>query len=306
MILLKLEFFRYLETIERFGTISTAAEELHMSRQSLHAAINQLEDELGVPLLKRQARGVVLTEEGKQACEIAQDCQRKLCQLKTSSAPIKGTLHVSGTQVVLSSYLSEILSTLHRDYPLITLKTTISDIDDIINKYTAHEIDLGFIALSKEKIQKLEQKRPDLQVVPFGHYEIGVRLAKTSLWAKHKCLSSSFLKNVQVLYNCTEEHALKQAQYELFRPSNQTKTIFEPIHSVYKKMIINEMGVGIEPILPPQKSAKEIAQASESIVCIPFQDVPKQYVAYLVDATTPFSAQAMVFLNLINYLFTDD
>lgn len=57
---------RYFVAIADSGTFSRAAETLRISQPSLSQQIRNLEDELGVELLSRHARGVALTELGQQ------------------------------------------------------------------------------------------------------------------------------------------------------------------------------------------------------------------------------------------------
>ncbi|EKZ2232737.1 TPA: LysR family transcriptional regulator [Klebsiella pneumoniae] len=56
----------YFIRIAELGNISKAALDLHISQPSLSASIAKLEDELGVPLLSRQSRGVLLTGAGQE------------------------------------------------------------------------------------------------------------------------------------------------------------------------------------------------------------------------------------------------
>ena len=55
----------YFKTIVEEGTISKAAQVLHMAQPPLSTQLKQLEDELGVQLLKRGHRKVELTQAGK-------------------------------------------------------------------------------------------------------------------------------------------------------------------------------------------------------------------------------------------------
>ena len=55
---------KYFQTTARLEHITRAAEVLHISQPSLTQAIHLLEDELGVPLFRREGRRVVLTEFG--------------------------------------------------------------------------------------------------------------------------------------------------------------------------------------------------------------------------------------------------
>jgi DNA-binding transcriptional LysR family regulator len=56
---------RYFVTVAEEGSITRAAEKLHISQPTLSQAISQLEADLGLSLLERHGRGVRLTAEGE-------------------------------------------------------------------------------------------------------------------------------------------------------------------------------------------------------------------------------------------------
>ena len=55
---------RYFQTIAKHEHITRAAEELHISQPSLSQSMHLLEEELGVPLFRKQGRRIALTEFG--------------------------------------------------------------------------------------------------------------------------------------------------------------------------------------------------------------------------------------------------
>ena len=62
---------RYFVAIAKAGSISQAALALHIAQPSLSQHMAAIEEELGVSLLKRHARGVKLTAEGRQLADAA-------------------------------------------------------------------------------------------------------------------------------------------------------------------------------------------------------------------------------------------
>jgi LysR family transcriptional regulator, benzoate and cis,cis-muconate-responsive activator of ben and cat genes len=62
---MELRHLRYFVAVARNENISQASKRLHVSQPSLSRQIRDLEDEVGIPLLKRSAKAVELTEAGQ-------------------------------------------------------------------------------------------------------------------------------------------------------------------------------------------------------------------------------------------------
>jgi len=63
----------YFVSIVRWGGVNRAAEQLHLTPQTLSGQISQLEERLGVALFRRVGRRLELTETGKLALSYAED-----------------------------------------------------------------------------------------------------------------------------------------------------------------------------------------------------------------------------------------
>lgn len=64
---------KYFNAVCTYGTVSGAAESLHIAQPSLSNSIKELENEFGVTLFKRQHRGMVLTEAGEILLKMSLD-----------------------------------------------------------------------------------------------------------------------------------------------------------------------------------------------------------------------------------------
>lgn len=68
-----LQALQYFESAARHLNFTTAAQELGTTQPAISARIQQLESRLGVPLFKRQHRGVVLTPDGARLMQAVQE-----------------------------------------------------------------------------------------------------------------------------------------------------------------------------------------------------------------------------------------
>ena len=61
----------YAEILAQHHSMQKAADALHISKSGLSLAITQLENELGVKLFERSAKGTYLTKKGRQLLVLA-------------------------------------------------------------------------------------------------------------------------------------------------------------------------------------------------------------------------------------------
>ncbi|MCB1454549.1 MAG: LysR family transcriptional regulator, partial [Rhizobiaceae bacterium] len=93
------------------GSFTHAAETLHLSQSAISRQVSALEQEVGVPLFHRHARGLVLTEQGDMLYRTAHEVLMKLENVtlrltETKDRP-SGVLRVSTTVGLGSGWLTE-------------------------------------------------------------------------------------------------------------------------------------------------------------------------------------------------------
>ena len=72
MIQLNFNHLRYFHAIVAHGTLTLAAQHLHISQSALSIQLRKLEDALGCALFERKHKGLTLTEEGRMVHDYAQ------------------------------------------------------------------------------------------------------------------------------------------------------------------------------------------------------------------------------------------
>lgn len=94
---------RYFLTVAREGTITRAAESLHIAQPSLSKQLMELEAQLGKPLLIRGKRKITLTEDGvllrKRAEEIVSLLEKTEQELTADHGTLSGEIAVGGMPI---------------------------------------------------------------------------------------------------------------------------------------------------------------------------------------------------------------
>lgn len=75
--MIEIYLLEQLDAFARFGTLSKAAEELHISQPALSRSMQRLEDETGVQLFERNKNRISLNENGKLAARYASEILAK-------------------------------------------------------------------------------------------------------------------------------------------------------------------------------------------------------------------------------------
>jgi DNA-binding transcriptional LysR family regulator len=113
------------------GSFTHAAERLHLSQSAISRQVSALEQDVGVPLFNRHARGLVLTEQGELLFRTAHDVLVKLETIKSKLTEAKdrpsGQLRVTTTVGLGAGWLTERLQEFLDLYPDIQLQLILAN-----------------------------------------------------------------------------------------------------------------------------------------------------------------------------------
>jgi len=144
---LNLRHLSYLVALAREGHYGRAAMAVHVTQPTLSAAINQLESELGVPLvLRSRQRFQALTAEGRQTLAWAQRILADCESLQQSLGELKGALkgHLSIGVIPTAEPLIARLTRAVRDrYPGISVTLLSRTSREIERGLAEHRLDAG-------------------------------------------------------------------------------------------------------------------------------------------------------------------
>jgi DNA-binding transcriptional LysR family regulator len=137
------------------GSVSGAARDLSISQSSVTEAIRSLEDDLGVALFERQARGLLITHKGsaflRHARQILADVATARTTFQVDAETATGRLSLGVTSLVAGYVLSDILQRYRRAFPQVDLNVIEDNGDYLQHLLIGGELDVAVLLTSSVK-----------------------------------------------------------------------------------------------------------------------------------------------------------
>lgn len=182
-----LKQLRYFLTICEEGQITAAAKKLHMAQPPLSQQLKALEEELGVMLVKRGNRNILLTEAGEllkeKATHILQACEDMKLEIRDGSRGIKLTLRIGIVPSSHAVFLHHGIQSFHQEYPNTSFDMKEGNTFQVMEMLEKGVIEIGVVRTpfpqNRFCIQKI-MREPMVAVVLKNHNPF----AKTQLQVK--------------------------------------------------------------------------------------------------------------------------
>ena len=173
---LTLRQLQYALGVARLGSFRKAAEACAIAQPSLSAQVAQLESTLGVVLFERRARGVVVTEAGREILDRAERTLLAADDLVAAAErrrdPDAGTMRVGVIPTVAPYLLPEVAPRLRQRFPRLQLLWVEEKTAVLLARLEAGTLDAAIVALDQD-LGDLEHEElgrdPFLLAVPVGH-----------------------------------------------------------------------------------------------------------------------------------------
>ena len=121
----------YIDAVSKAGSIRKAAETLAITSTALNRRILAMEEELGVPIFERLARGVRLTTAGEilihHIREQLTDMERVKSQIADLTGERRGHVSIACSQALLSFFLPEQIAIYRKEHPAVTFSVLLRD-----------------------------------------------------------------------------------------------------------------------------------------------------------------------------------
>jgi LysR family transcriptional regulator, hydrogen peroxide-inducible genes activator len=154
-----------------------AAERLNLSQPALSAQVAQLEEDLGVLLLERTRRRVLLTPVGREVTARARAILRDVAELEAaarqSGAPLSGTLRVGVLRTLGPYLLPHMLGAMRANFPDLKLYLREEPRNQLLAELDSGELDMVLVHHAPRDDEHLTVlpmfREPLWAVLPLGH-----------------------------------------------------------------------------------------------------------------------------------------
>lgn len=254
---MEIRVLRYFLAIAREGSITNAANFLHVTQPTLSRQIHDLEKELGQKLFTRGSHSMTLTAEGmilrKRAEEIVSMVDKTEAEFNYMENAIGGDIYIGGGETDAIKLIAEIAKDLRANYPGIRYHLYSGNSEDVTERLDKGLLDFGIL------IQPANITKYDYINIP-AKDTWGVVMRKDSPLAKKEAILKEDLLDVPLI--CSRQAiSLERSQNEFidwFGEDFEKLDIVTTFNLVYNAAIMVEAGIGYAVTID------KIANTSES------------------------------------------
>lgn len=294
---MNLEQFEYVVAISKTGSISIAADQMHVSQAAISKSISKLEQELGFKLFTRSRLGTEPTHRGRIIIDKIYDILAKIEEIKEESQIesklIEGEVRFSVGPNFMA-VLTKSIILFKQDYPNVRLSISSKTSEEVIQDLKEDRTDLGLIYFHNQDSDSLKDltmnKMLDSRmVVCVGR---GTPLASRKSVTPQELLSYSFV-NIDGVYSnwYLEDFTSKYGPVNLVFKSNNIellkRTIAEGVaigmfieYSMLNDPLIQNGEIVIVPIINHEPTTISLGWARSTHKH--FSIAQKEFLKYLI------------------------
>lgn len=246
---MNLRDLQYLVALADHRHFSHAAEACFVSQPTLSTQIKKLEDELGVTLVERTPRKVLLTDVGREVARRARDVLNEVEQIR---AVARGTMNPESGSVRLGIFptlapylLSHVVPMLRARFPQLELRLVEEKTEVVLTMLREGRLDAGIVALP---LHDDSLHSEFLFEEPFV-----LAVSRSHPLAKRKNLKMADLANERLLL-LEDGHCLRDQALEVCHLSGASeKTGFRATSlETLRQMVAADVGITLLPTLAVQ------------------------------------------------------
>lgn len=295
MIVMEIRVLRYFLAVAREGTISGAAEILHMSQPTLSRQLMDMEDSFGKKLFIRGNRHISLTEDGmllrKRAEEIIDLVDKTEMEMTSSNETISGEIYIGAGETETIRPIIKIAKKLTEDYPGISYHLFSGNAEDVTEKLDKGLLDFGLVigTADNKKYNSLNLPITDLW---------GVLMRKDSPLAEKDFITPEDLWDSPLI--CSRQGLFqKSALANWFKKDMGKLNIVSTYNLIFNAAVMVEEGFGYALSLD-----KLVKTTDNDVLCFrPFKPTLEIEVSIIWKKYQVFSQAAEEFLKRLHEAF---
>lgn len=285
--MLEFRVLRYFLAIAREGSITGAAESLHLAQPTLSRQIQDLERQLGKQLFIRGKKKVTLTEEGNflrsRAQEMLNLMERTEIAFSKDNEDIRGDIFLGAAETPAMDFIAEIFRGIQEDYPQVRFHIWSGDADAVMERLEKGLIDMGLL------LGPVEQEKYDYLHLPHAD-SYGLLMPTDSSLAKKQTLSVDDILGLPLIFP-DQTYSGHQRISRLGIPYD-TLNVVATYNLLYNAVFLVEQGIGCAFCLEGMVHT----EAHRNIVFRPFSPALKLEQYIVTKKYQTFSAAVKLFL----------
>ena len=240
---MEIRVLRYFLTVAREGSITRAANFLHLTQPTLSRQLQDLEKELGQKLFIRGSHNISLTPEGmilrKRAEEIVDMVDKTESVFRSISDTVSGDIYIGGGETESMKYIAEVIKDMREEYPAIKYHLYSGNAEDVTERLDKGLLDFGI------SIQPTDLSKYEYITLPSKDVW-GVLMKKDSALALKKEIKLDDLYDLPLICSrqVVRRTSVKNDFLEWFGGNFEKMNVAATYNLVYNARIMVEEGIG--------------------------------------------------------------
>ena len=241
---MRIDQLQYIVTIADCGSVTEAAEKLHVSQPSISLSIASLEEELNIRIFSRSRLGTHPTENGKLIIQKAREMLYFAEEMKNiaqnNNSTLSGTLSIATVPSFCATLLPKSIGVFKNNFPNVQIDIIEEGTIQIENHLLKHNVDIG---LTSNRGPNLS---PRLSFMPIIPSEIMACVNKQSALANKKKIKFADIINYPIVILNSEYriHNIILERLKSYGNPNILLTARNP--SSIKNIILEGLAIGFD------------------------------------------------------------
>lgn len=240
---MEIRVLRYFLAVAREGSITAAANYLHLTQPTLSRQLKDLEEELGQTLLIRKSHRVTLTPEGmllrKRAEEIIAMVDKTQSEFVSLGNTVSGNVYIGGGETRVMKEIATVIRDIQTAFPAIHFHLYSGNAEDVTERLDKGLLDFGVLIQPADlsRYQSLQLKGKD---------QWGVLMPKDSPLAAKKAIKKEDLLDIPLICSrqAIRRHINGNAFSHWFGEDFERLNIVSTFNLIYNAALLVEAGAG--------------------------------------------------------------